>query len=105
VRLNSHSIWSSPRALGWLIESGWGQFNLESSILIFQQIWKISRWWHLSPVLEPWIQIPMFWNKGSKESWHAIFIAESRVVSSPRAWELDESHRVCLVFGGASPRA
>jgi hypothetical protein len=99
------------------------------------------------------MQIPKFWNKGSKESWHAIydgkdligedgqislvnsktsffgkhslkmvkqitspenalnyhsnqtFIAESRVVSSPRAWELDESHSICLVVSGASPRA
>jgi hypothetical protein len=24
VRLNSYSIWNSPRALGWLEESGWG---------------------------------------------------------------------------------
>jgi hypothetical protein len=27
VRLNSHSIWSSPRALGWLVESGWGSIQ------------------------------------------------------------------------------
>jgi hypothetical protein len=27
VRLNSHSIWSSPRALGWLEESCWGSIQ------------------------------------------------------------------------------
>jgi hypothetical protein len=32
-------------------------------------------------------------------------VAESRIVSSLRAWELDESHNICLVVGGASPRA
>jgi hypothetical protein len=33
------------------------------------------------------------------------FIAESHIVSSPRAWELDESHKIHLVVSGASPRA
>jgi hypothetical protein len=33
------------------------------------------------------------------------FVAESCVVSNPRAWELDQSHRICLVVGGVSPRA
>jgi hypothetical protein len=31
--------------------------------------------------------------------------AESHIVSSPRVWELDESHSICLVVSGASPRA
>jgi hypothetical protein len=32
-------------------------------------------------------------------------LAESHVVSSPQAWELDESHKIYLVVSGASPRA
>jgi hypothetical protein len=40
-------------------------------------------------------------------SYHSnqTIVAESRVVSSPRAWELDESHSIGLVVGGTSPRA
>jgi hypothetical protein len=30
-------------------------------------------------------------------------VAESHVVPCTQAWELDESHRICLVVGGASP--
>jgi hypothetical protein len=32
-------------------------------------------------------------------------VAESCVVFSPRAWKLDESHSICLLVGGTSPRA
>jgi hypothetical protein len=31
--------------------------------------------------------------------------AESHVISSPRAWELDESDKIHPVAGGASPQA
>ena len=38
----SRSIWSSPWALGWIVESGWG--SLQSfSFFIFQKNWKIKK--------------------------------------------------------------
>jgi hypothetical protein len=45
--VKSHSIWSSPRALGWIGESGWGS-HLSMILLILQKIWKISSRCHVS---------------------------------------------------------
>ena len=44
---DSHSIWSSPRALGWIAEFGCGSLQSFSSS-IFQKIWKINLWCHIS---------------------------------------------------------
>jgi hypothetical protein len=40
-----------------------------------------------------------------KSALNQTFVAENHVVSSLQAWELDESHRICLVAGGVNPRA
>ena len=36
----SHSIWSSPRALGWIVESGWGSLQSFLLFLFFKKIEK-----------------------------------------------------------------
>jgi hypothetical protein len=73
VRLNSHSIWSSPQALGWLVESGWGSIQfwvfypyLPKDLKNKSLMTRVPQ----PPSLES--KSPRFWNKGSKESWHAI---------------------------------
>jgi hypothetical protein len=73
VRWKSHFVWISPRALGWIEESGWGSNKSWIFFSYLPKNLKISHWWHVSRSPRALNLNPKkIWKKGSQWTWHTL---------------------------------